>query len=80
MGEGWPYARVLHDPAGGPARLQARTAPYPDALATALWTRFEWRRRLRSRTLARASERADVSHLAGCVFRSIACPVRCCLP
>ncbi|MFO1083341.1 MAG: nucleotidyltransferase domain-containing protein [Reyranellaceae bacterium] len=67
------YARVLHDPAGGLARLQARTAPYPDALATALRTRFEWEATFALENARKSLERADVSYLAGCVFRSIAC-------
>ena len=36
------HARPLHDPAGALAALQARTRPYPPALAAALRKRFEW--------------------------------------
>jgi hypothetical protein len=66
-------ARILHDPRGDLARLKARTAPYPDALATALRTRFGWEATFALENARKSLDRADVSYLAGCVFRAIAC-------
>lgn len=66
-------ARILHDPVCDLARLKARTAPYPVALATALRTRFEWEATFAPENARKSLERADVSYLAGCVFRSVAC-------
>lgn len=66
-------ARILHDPRSGLAHLKARTVPYPVALATTLRTRFEWEATFALENARKALERADVSYLAGCAFRSIAC-------
>lgn len=67
------YARCLHDPAGSLAVLQARTMPYPAALATALLTRFEWEATFALANARKSLDRDDVSYLAGCVFRAVAC-------
>lgn len=67
------YARVLHDPTGSVAALQARTSPYPPALATALRRRFEWEATFALANARKSLDRGDVSYLAGCVFRAIAC-------
>lgn len=66
-------ARILHDPRGDLARLEARTAPYPEPLARALRTRFEWEATFAIENARKSLDRGDVSYLAGCVFRSIAC-------
>ena len=66
-------ARILHDPRQDLARLQARTAPYPEALAAALRARFEWEATFALENARKALGRADVSYLAGCVFRAVAC-------
>lgn len=66
-------ARILDDPRGELARLQARTAPYPDALAMALRARFDWEATFALENARKSLDRADVSYLAGCVFRSVAC-------
>ena len=66
-------ARLLHDPAGALARLQARTSPYPPALARALRDRFEWEAEFSLANARKSLDRGDVSYLAGCAFRAIAC-------
>ncbi len=67
------HARALHDPAGSLAALQARTTPYPPALAAALRKRFEWEAAFALANARKSLDRGDVSYLAGCVFRSVAC-------
>jgi hypothetical protein len=67
------YARPLHDPAGSLADLQRRTTPYPAPLAKALRERFEWEAEFALANARKSLDRGDVSYLAGCVFRSVAC-------
>jgi len=67
------YARALYDPAGSLAVLQARTKPYPPALAAALRKRFEWEASFALANARKGLDRGDVSYLAGCVFRAVAC-------
>lgn len=66
-------ARILHDPRGELARLEARSAPYPDALAATLCTRFDWEATFALENARKSLDHRDVSYLAGCVFRSVAC-------
>jgi hypothetical protein len=66
-------ARLLHDPAGTLAALQRRTTPYPAALAVALRERFEWEADFALANARKSLDRGDVSYLAGCAFRAIAC-------
>ena len=66
------YARPLHDPAGSLASLQARTTPYPPALAAALCKRFAWEASFALANARKSLDRGDVSYLAGCVFRAVA--------
>jgi hypothetical protein len=66
-------ARLLHDPAGTLAALQRRTTPYPAALAGALRERFEWEADFALANARKSLDRGDVSYLAGCAFRAIAC-------
>lgn len=66
-------ARLLHDPAGALAQLQARTSPYPMALAKALRERFEWEAEFSLANARKSLDRGDVSYLAGCAFRTVAC-------
>jgi predicted nucleotidyltransferase len=66
-------ARLLHDPAGALAALQHRTTPYPAALAKALRERFEWEAEFALANARKSLDRGDVSYLAGCAFRAIAC-------
>jgi hypothetical protein len=72
MGEA-ACARLLHDPAGALANLQRRTTPYPMALAKALRERFEWEAEFALANARKSLDRGDVSYLAGCAFRAIAC-------
>lgn len=67
------YARILHDPAGSMATLQARTVPYPAALAAAVRRRFEWEATFSLANARKSLDRCDVSYSAGCAFRAIAC-------
>jgi hypothetical protein len=66
-------ARILHDPSGLLAALKAHTAPYPAALAKALHERFEWEAGFALANARKSLDRRDVSYLAGCVFRAVAC-------
>ena len=72
MGEA-ACARLLHDPAGTLAALQRRTTPYPSALAGALRERFEWEAEFALANARKSLDRGDVSYLAGCAFRAVAC-------
>jgi predicted nucleotidyltransferase len=72
MGEA-ACARLLHDPAGSLATLQRRTTPYPAALAKALRERFEWEAEFALANARKSLDRGDVSYLAGCAFRAVAC-------
>ena len=66
------YARVLRDPNGSLAALQARTTPYPPALAAALRRRFEWEATFALANARKSLDLGDVSYLAGCAFRAVA--------
>jgi predicted nucleotidyltransferase len=66
-------ARLLHDPAGTLAALQGRTTPYPAALAKAVRERFEWEAEFALANARKSLDRGDVSYLAGCAFRAVAC-------
>jgi predicted nucleotidyltransferase len=72
MGEA-ACARLLHDPSGALAALQRRTTPYPAALAGALRERFEWEAEFALANARKSLDRGDVSYLAGCTFRAVAC-------
>lgn len=67
------YARLLHDPVRSLAALQARTMPYPPMLAAALRKGFEWEASFALANARKSLDRGDVSYLAGCVFRAVAC-------
>jgi hypothetical protein len=66
-------ARLLHDPDGALSALQARTLPYPAPLGRALRERFEWEAGFALANARKSLDRGDVSYLAGCVFRAVAC-------
>lgn len=72
MGE-TAIARILHDPDGALAALQRRCHPYPPTLGAALRQCFEWEAAFALANARKSLERNDVSYLAGCVFRAIAC-------
>ena len=66
-------AQILHDPEGALATLQRRTTPYPAPLARALRERFEWEAEFALANARKSLDRGDVSYLAGCTFRAVAC-------
>lgn len=66
-------ARVLHDPGGGLEALQRRCHPYPPKLAAALSASFAWEAEFALANARKSLGRGDVSYLAGCVFRALAC-------
>lgn len=66
-------ARILHDPSGALAVLQARCRPYPDALGAALRASFEWEAQFSLENARKSLERNDVNYLSGCAFRAVAC-------
>lgn len=66
------HARALYDPTGSLAALQARTTPYPPALAAALRKRFEWEATFAIANARKSLDRDDVSYVAGCAFRAVA--------
>jgi predicted nucleotidyltransferase len=66
-------ARVLRDPGGVLSALQARTRLYPAPLGRALRERFEWEAAFALANARKSLDRGDVSYLAGCIFRAVAC-------
>lgn len=67
------YARLLWDPTGVLAELQTQTQPYPPALCRTTVGRFLWEARFSLDTAAKAARRGDVTYVAGCAFRTVAC-------
>ncbi|KIU46408.1 nucleotidyltransferase domain-containing protein [Bradyrhizobium elkanii] len=65
--------RVLHDPQGVVAAMQAKTVPYPPALRDALLRRFQWEIRFAIDNAELAVPRGDGTHVAGCAYRALAC-------
>ena len=72
MGEA-ACARLGNLPPGALQTLPPRTTPYPAALAKALRERFEWEAGFALANARKSLDRGDVSYLAGCAFRAIAC-------
>lgn len=72
MGEA-ALARVLRDPDGALAALRRRCHSYPPALAKALREKFEWEAAFALANARKSLDRGDVSYLAGCTFRAVAC-------
>jgi hypothetical protein len=65
--------KVLHDPGGIIAALQARTVPYPAALGDALIRRFAWEILFAIENGELAASRDEQTHVAGCTYRALAC-------
>lgn len=63
----------LWDPTGVVAALKARVLPYPAALQRALIDKFAWECTFALETARKAALRGDVSYVAGCCFRAVAC-------
>jgi hypothetical protein len=67
------WCRPLHDPEGRLARLKAATSPYPGALRDALIRKFDWEILFAIENAELAATRAEQTHVAGCVYRALAC-------
>ncbi len=65
--------RPLHDPRGTIAKLKASALPYPRSLAEALVRRFQWEILFSIENAALAVSRGEQTHVAGCVYRALAC-------
>jgi len=65
--------RPLHDPRGAIAGLKARALPYPAPLREALVRRFQWEILFSIENAELAASRQEQTHVAGCVYRSLAC-------
>ncbi len=66
----------LHDPERVLGRLRALTEPYPEPMRTALIDRYLWEARFALDMADKPAERGDSFHVAGSLFRSIACLVQ----
>ncbi len=55
------------------AALKAQTVPYPVALKRALIERFAWEADFSLKNAHKAASRGDVTYVAGCCFRTVAC-------
>jgi Nucleotidyltransferase domain len=65
--------RPLHDPDGRLAALMAATSPCPSALRDALIRKFDWEILFAIENGELAAARAEQTHVAGCVYRALAC-------
>ena len=65
--------KVLWDPLGEVADLKARTVPYPAPLRQAILDKFLWEARFSVDIARKGVSRRDVSYVAGCCYRSVAC-------
>lgn len=67
------YCQPLHDPQGLIARLKSIALPYPRPLREALIRRFQWEILFGIENAELAIARGDRTHVAGCLYRSLAC-------
>lgn len=67
------YCQPLHDPQGLIARLKSIALPYPPPLREALIQRFRWEILFGIENAELAIARGDRTHVAGCLYRSLAC-------
>jgi hypothetical protein len=70
------HCQPLWDPQGEIARLKGSAALYPQALRQSLIQRFGWEADFALQNALKALERGDVSYVAGCCYRSVACVVQ----
>lgn len=63
----------LHDPQALIARLKSIAVPYPRPLRDALIRRFQWEIRFGIENAELAELRDEQTHVAGCLYRSLAC-------
>lgn len=68
--------RPLHDPRGAIAGLKSRALPYPAPLRQALVRRFQWEILFSIENAELAATRLEQTHVAGCVYRALACIVQ----
>ena len=66
----------LFDPARALERLKALVVPYPQAMKRELIRRFGWEAQFSLDVGRKGIARADVSYVAGCAFRTVACLVQ----
>lgn len=64
---------ILFDADGTLARMRKRTDPYPEPLAQALMRAFGWEAEFSVQIAGASARRGDVTYVAGCLFRAIAC-------
>ncbi|WP_063196431.1 nucleotidyltransferase domain-containing protein [Bradyrhizobium sp. AT1] len=67
------YCQPLHDPQGLIARLKSIALPYPRPLREALIRCFQWEILFGIENAELAIARGDRTHVAGCLYRSLAC-------
>jgi len=67
------YCQPLHDPNGMIARLKSIALPYPEPLRRILIRRFQWEVLFSIENAELAAPRNDRTHVAGCLYRSLAC-------
>jgi hypothetical protein len=67
------YCQPLHDPQALVAGLKSIALPYPPALGDALIRRFQWEVRFGIENAELAIARGEQTHVAGCIYRSLAC-------
>ena len=67
------YCQPLHDPQVLIARLKSIAQPYPRPLRDALIRRFRWEVLFGIENAELAIARDDQTHVAGCIYRSLAC-------
>ncbi len=67
------YCQPLHDPQTLIARLKSIAEPYPRSLRDALIRRFQWEALFGIENAELAIARGDQTHVAGCLYRSLAC-------
>lgn len=67
------HCQLLWDPTGVLAALKAKTQPYPRALQQATLDKFQWEIDFSLDVAHKAIGRGDVSYVAGCCFRAVAC-------
>jgi hypothetical protein len=70
------HGLALHDPDGALEERQARTSPYPPALAATIVRRYRWEAGFAVTTAAGAAGRGDLAYVSGCLFRAVACLVQ----
>jgi hypothetical protein len=67
------YCQPLRDPQDLINRLKSIALPYPQPLRDALIRRFQWEILFGIENAELAAARNEQTHIAGCVYRSLAC-------